>query len=250
MFWSPIARITNRLSPARSEAYAVPIASPSGRLCTNSTPKTRTESRTPDPRRSPTCTSRRASRRCAPTTNTTPASSPRTISTVPPSSRAGFSRPSKDATVIAPIAVPSRIGRKSSAFEPMKKTGSAPSPVARAVALAARTRTTRSTRQRVRTRRRRAAGLSALWRRARERSRAARLRSKRFRARLLPMHHVPVSPSRSSRHPCCRRSSGSRRPDLPRGSRSSIPTPASHALRLAAAVTACAVRSSVHNRRS
>jgi hypothetical protein len=32
MFWIAIARITNRLSPARSEAKAVPTAKPSGRL--------------------------------------------------------------------------------------------------------------------------------------------------------------------------------------------------------------------------
>jgi hypothetical protein len=49
-FWSPIATITNRASPSVSEAYAVPIAKPSGRLCTSSTPNTRSDRRTPAPR--------------------------------------------------------------------------------------------------------------------------------------------------------------------------------------------------------
>jgi hypothetical protein len=72
------------------------------------------------------------------------AQEPSTTSALPPSSTAGFNRPSNEATVIAPIAVPSRIGRKSSAFDPMRKTGSAPSPVANAVALAERTSRTTS----------------------------------------------------------------------------------------------------------
>ena len=54
-----------------------------------------------------------------------------------PSWRAGRKRPTTDATVIAPIAVPSRIGRKASARAPRKNTGIAPSPVANAVAVAA-----------------------------------------------------------------------------------------------------------------
>jgi hypothetical protein len=40
-FWIAIATITNSPRPAVSEAKAVPIASPSGRLWTESTPKVR-----------------------------------------------------------------------------------------------------------------------------------------------------------------------------------------------------------------
>ena len=49
MFWIAIARITKRLSPARSEAKAVPTAKPSGRLWTKRTRKTRAEVRAPGP---------------------------------------------------------------------------------------------------------------------------------------------------------------------------------------------------------
>jgi hypothetical protein len=51
MFWIAIARITNRLRPARSEAKAMPTAKPSGRLWTKRTRKTRAEVRVPGPLR-------------------------------------------------------------------------------------------------------------------------------------------------------------------------------------------------------
>ena len=65
MFCSAIASSTNTPSPSRSDANAVPIAKPSGRLWTSSTPNTSTERRTPAPRSTPTCTSRLASARRA-----------------------------------------------------------------------------------------------------------------------------------------------------------------------------------------
>ena len=68
----------------------------------------------------------------------------RSPTAVDPSSSAGLRSPTIDATVIAPIAVPSRIGRRASARAPMKKTGTAPNPVASAVALAASVRRTTS----------------------------------------------------------------------------------------------------------
>ena len=57
-FWSAIARKTNSARPSVFEANAVPIANPSGRLCTSNTPKISSERRTPAPRSPARCTSR------------------------------------------------------------------------------------------------------------------------------------------------------------------------------------------------
>ena len=121
-----------------SDAKAVPIAKPSGRLCTSSTPKTSSERRTPAPRSSPTWTSRFSStpprhqqeRRSRPR-------GPRPRLTPPSSSSAGSSRPTTDATPIRPTVVPQRSGRSRTARSPSRNTGTAPRPVARAVALPA-----------------------------------------------------------------------------------------------------------------
>src|SRR5215218_2404158 len=141
-----IATITNRLNPARSEAYAVPIAKPSGRLCTKRTANTRNERRRPRPRR-PSKRGRSMSRLEA-TRKTTPAARPAATSTIPPSWSAGRRSPATEATVIIPTVPPKRSGRSFSARAPRKNTGIAPRPVARAVPVAARTRTTSSMRGR------------------------------------------------------------------------------------------------------
>src|SRR5918995_454810 len=136
--WSAIATITNRLSPARSEANAVPIARPSGRLCTKRTAKTRIEVRSPARPVARSRASRRSTRLLATIRKAIPAASPAETSPVPPSCRAGRSRPTKEATVIIPTVPPSSSGRSRwPASGPSMNTGIAPTPVARAVAVAA-----------------------------------------------------------------------------------------------------------------
>ena len=137
MFWSAIARITKSPKPSVSDAKAVPIARPSGRLCTSSTAKTSTERRTPAPVSCPTWTSRASRARRETSRNTTPTTSPAATAAADPSSRAGSSSPTIDATVISPTVSPQSAGRRVSACAPSRETGSAPSPVARAVPLAA-----------------------------------------------------------------------------------------------------------------
>ena len=55
-----------------------------------------------------------------------------------PSSSAGSSSPTTDATAITPAAKPHSSGRRAAARSPSRKTGIAPSPVASAVAVPAR----------------------------------------------------------------------------------------------------------------
>src|SRR5687768_10615531 len=144
-FWSAMARKMNSARPSVSDAKAVPIAKPSGRLCTRRTPNTSSERRTPAPRSSPTWTSRPASRRREPSRNRTPTSRPATTAPPPSSSKAGSSRPTTDATLISPTVVPQRKGRSWLARSPSRKTGTAPTPVANAVAVPASASTATST---------------------------------------------------------------------------------------------------------
>ena len=134
-FCRAIARMTKRLSPAVSEAYAVPIAKPSGRLWTKSTKNTSADNRTP---------------RTAHLANVDIATTERELGDrqegnahgkadrdfPPPTPHrvAGRSRPTIDATVITPAASPQSAGSQSEALRPRKKTGIAPRPVASAVA--------------------------------------------------------------------------------------------------------------------
>src|SRR5688572_26333108 len=143
-FCSAIARKMNSARPSVSDAKAVPMAKPSGRLCTSRTPKTSRERRTPAPRSSPTWTSRPASHRREPSRNSTPTSSPDTTAPPPSSSSAGSSSPTIDATPISPTVVPQRKGRSWPARSPRRKTGTAPTPVANAVAVPASASTARS----------------------------------------------------------------------------------------------------------
>ena len=133
-FCSAIASRMKRPRPSRSDANAVPIANPSGRLCTSSTPKTSTERRTgaaqfadvdvvagdQAPRRDQERDTRDAAghhRRGR------------------PSSSAGSSSPTIDATVIKPAASPHRKGRSARARARGRASGTAPRPVAKAVAV-------------------------------------------------------------------------------------------------------------------
>src|SRR5215203_163483 len=143
MFWIAIARITNSPSPSRSDANAVPIASPSGRLWTKRTAKTRAEVRAPGPLR-PMNTDSWSSRARATPSRTPPTTSPARTSKAEPSSAAGSSRPTIEATPITPAATPSRNGVSATARVPSSQTGTAPRPVASMVAQAARKRTSRS----------------------------------------------------------------------------------------------------------
>src|SRR5918996_2938587 len=142
-----MARITKSARPCVSEANAVPIAKPSGRLCTSNTPKTSSERVTPAPRSSPTWTSRPRSSRRETSRKATPVTRPPITEPPPSSSRAGSSSPTTEATPISPTAVPHRNGRSRSARAPSRKTGIVPRPVASAVALPASARAATSTRR-------------------------------------------------------------------------------------------------------
>src|SRR3954469_25914191 len=143
MFWIAIARMTKRLRPARSEAKAVPIAKPSGRLWTKRTRKTRAEVRTPGPLR-PMNVVPESKRRATRARKPTPTAAPASTSRADPSSNAGTNRPSTAATVITPAARPISNGSTPRALEPRRNTGTAPTPVASAVPQAARKRTSSS----------------------------------------------------------------------------------------------------------
>src|SRR5680860_294855 len=121
------------------------MAKPSGKLCTSSTPKTRTERRTPAPPSAPTWTSRPCSSRREASRKSTPEPSPARTEAVEPSSRAGSSRPRTEATDISPTVIPHSAGRRAPARSPRRETGMAPSPVANAVPVPAKARTARST---------------------------------------------------------------------------------------------------------
>ena len=103
-FWIAIALMTNALMPTWAEAYALPIARPSGRLCTNSTPMTSSE-RAPASLR-PLWAELRFSRRREATSATTPATAARPTGSGLPSSNAGMSSPTIAATAMTPAASP------------------------------------------------------------------------------------------------------------------------------------------------
>src|ERR687898_1547486 len=113
-------------------------------LWTSRTAKTSTEALVPTPRPLPLASSLRSTTPRLTTRNRIPEASPAATSPTDPSSKAGSSNPATDATAITPAARPHSAGRRASARRPRRKTGTAPRPVASAVAVPARTRVSKA----------------------------------------------------------------------------------------------------------
>ena len=134
-FWSAIAT-TTKTPTSEPEAHAAPIARPSGRLWANSVPTTSRPRRDASASSRPRCGSRRPSAESASRSAMTPAATPPTTTSASASSNAGSSSPTTAATVMTPPAAPHSAGAHRSTRVPSAITGSAPRPVARAVAAA------------------------------------------------------------------------------------------------------------------
>ena len=131
--------------PARSEAKAVPTAKPSGRLWTKRTRKTRAEVRAPGPLRPmKRGVGRRSRRRATPSRAGADARPPSTADAEPFFGRRDQQAGDRGDRPSPRRRSPSRNGVSCAARSPRKKTGTAPSPVARAVPQAASRRTTTS----------------------------------------------------------------------------------------------------------
>ena len=124
MFWIAIARITNRLSPARSEAKAVPNREPLGEAVDEEHEEDQSRGAgagTGAPheggREGPAANGPRPAAQL-------PTASPPSTARVEPSSVAGINRPAIDATPITPAAKPRRSGVSWAARDQERRPGS------------------------------------------------------------------------------------------------------------------------------